>query len=147
MTDNDLFYHYLEVMNDWIFLLGKLNHLKESVRVYQLIPHYFSQDAYTSNENARSIARVNAGNRAANENVKNNNANKPMQNQMLNPFDISQNAIEEYMKKSGKLMQKNELSNLLQKKIRSDEIDNTIQYLLDQGYIVEEDDNHYLINL
>lgn len=66
---------------------------------------------------------------------------------MLNPFDISQNAIEEYMKKSGKLMQKNELSNLLQKKIRSDEIDNTIQYLLDQGYIVEEDDNHYLINL
>lgn len=95
-----------------------------------------------ANENAKNIARAGGVNLSTNSNIR----NQQNQKQMLNPFDIAQSVLEEYSKRNGKLIQRNDLINLLQKKIRSDEVSSSIKYLLDSGFIAEEDDNHYVIN-
>ena len=70
VTDNDLFYHYLEVVNDWLYLTGKLPQLKQE-----------SMNAI--NDSARNIARGNY-----------NNPYGGQQNQVrtdaYNPFEIAQ---------------------------------------------------------
>jgi hypothetical protein len=34
VSDNEMIYHQLEVVNDWLYLTGKINSLKAEVSIY-----------------------------------------------------------------------------------------------------------------
>lgn len=125
VTDNDLFYHFLEVVNDWLYLTGKLPQLKQE-----------SMNAI--NDSARNIARGNY-----------NNPYGGQQNQVrtdtYNPFEIAQTILSEYTRKGANKIAKNEFNNQLQKKIRSDQVNSVINNLLNEGIIMEEDETYYEI--
>lgn len=127
VTDNDLFYHYLEVVNDWLYLTGKLPQLKQE-----------SMNAI--NDSARNIARGNYNNPYGGQHNQNQ-----VRTDAYNPFEIAQNILSEYTRKGANKIAKNEFNIQLQKKIRSDQVNSVINNLLNEGVIMEEDEAYYEI--
>ena len=90
VTDNDLFYHYLEVINDWLYLTGKLPQLKQD-------------STGKINDNAKTVMRSNY-----------NNAYGGNQ-QRVDPSEIAHIVLIEHTRRNGNKITKNALNNLLQK--------------------------------
>ena len=119
LKDNDIFHHTLQVINSWLYLTGKIQELKKGT---------YQNDI----GNARDIARNAKGN------FNNNNFNN-------NPFEIAQNILNDISRKGTKNLKKGELVGLLTKKIRSDAVQGVIRNLLDEGYVMEDGDDNFVI--
>lgn len=120
VTDNDLFYHYLEVINDWLYLTGKLPQLKQD-------------STGKINDNAKTVTRSNY----------NNAFGGSQQRVESNPFEIAQNVLIEHMRRNGNKITKNDFNNLLQKKIKSEHVNEVIINLEKQGFIMDDGDEGY----
>ena len=118
VTDNDLFYHYLEVINDWLYLTGKLPQLKQD-------------STGKINDNAKTVMRSNY-----------NNAYGGNQ-QRVDPSEIAHIVLIEHTRRNGNKITKNALNNLLQNKIKSEQVNEVIMDLERQGLIMDDGDDGY----
>ena len=118
VTDNDLFYHYLEVINDWLYLTGKLPQLKQD-------------STGKINDNAKTVMRSNY-----------NNAYGGNQ-QRVDPSEIAHIVLIEHTRRNGNKITKNALNNLLQNKIKSEQVNEVIMILERQGFIMDDGDDGY----
>ena len=118
VTDNDLFYHYLEVINDWLYLTGKLPQLKQD-------------STGKINDNAKTLMRSNY-----------NNAYGGNQ-QRVDPSEIAHIVLIEHTRRNGNKITKNALNNLLQNKIKSEQVNEVIMILERQGFIMDDGDDGY----
>ena len=118
VTDNDLFYHYLEVINDWLYLTGKLPQLKQD-------------STGKINDNAKTVMRSNY-----------NNAYGGNQ-QRVDPSEIAHIVLIEYTRRNGNKITKNAFNNLLQKKIKSEQVNGVMVDLERQGFIMDDGDDSY----
>ena len=138
LKDNDIFHHSLQVINSWLYLTGKIQELKKGT---------YQNDI----GNARDIARNAKGNfnnnNFNNNNFNNNNYNNNFNNNNfnVNPFEIAQNILNDISRKGTKNLKKGELVGLLTKKIRSDAVQGVIRNLLDEGYVMEDGDDNFVI--
>ena len=132
LKDNDIFHHCLQVMNSWLYLSGRLNELKKG---------NFENEIY----NAREIAKNAKGN-IINNNYNNNNRNYNSNNYVNNnSYEIAQNILNEISRSGNRNIKKGELNSILVKNsIRSDEIGKVIKNLIDEGYIMENDESYYI---
>ncbi len=137
LKDNDIFYHALQVMNSWLYLTGRLEELKKG---------NFQNEIY----NMREIAKNNIkGNFNNNNNISFNNGNFDNgnfnnKNYENNPFELANNVLNDFLRKGIKFITKGELNNILIKNIRSEDIGKVIKKLLDDGFLMEDEEN-YLI--
>ena len=120
VTDNDLFYHYLEVINDWLYLTGKLPQLKQD-------------STGKINDNAKTVMRSNY----------NNAYGGNQQRVESNPSEIAHIVLIEHTRRNGNKIAKNDLNNLLQKKIKSEQVNEVIMNLERQGFIMDDGDDGY----
>ena len=118
VTDNDLFYHYLEVINDWLYLTGKLPQLKQD-------------STGKINDNAKTVMRSNY-----------NNAYGGNQ-QRVDPSEIAHIVLIEHTRRNGNKITKNALNNLSQNKIKSEQVNEVIMNLERQGFIMDDGDDGY----
>ena len=118
VTDNDLFYHYLEVINDWLYLTGKLPQLKQD-------------STGKINDNAKTVMRSNY-----------NNAYGGNQ-QRVDPSEIAHIVLIEHTRRNGNKITKNAFNNLLQNKIKSEQVNEVIMNLERQGFIMDDGDDGY----
>ena len=134
LKDNDIFHHTLQVINSWLYLTGKIQELKKGT---------YQNDI----GNARDIARNAKGNFNNNNFNNNNNYNNNFNNNNfnVNPFEIAQNILNDISRKGTKNLKKGELVGLLTKKIRSDAVQGVIRNLLDEGYVMEDGDDNFVI--
>lgn len=121
VTDNDLFYHYLEVINDWLYLTGKLPQLKQ-------------ENVGNANDTAKNLARSNYINAYG--------ANQ-QKVESSNPVEIAQNLLIEHMRRFGNKITKIDFNNLLQKKIKNELVKGVINNLLSEGFIMEDGEEGY----
>ena len=124
-------------MNSWLYLTGRLEELKKG---------NFQNEIY----NMREIAKNNnKGNFNNNNNVSFNNGNFDNgnfnnKNYENNPFELANNVLNDFLRKGIKFITKGELNNILIKNIRSEDIGKVIKKLLDDGFLMEDEEN-YLI--
>ena len=123
VKDSNLFYHFLEVVNDWLYLTGKLSKLSENT---------FDQ----ANQSARNIAMGT---------YEGAQSYHPQQGDTLGPYEIAQNALGKHRNSHGDLITRDEIRELLKRHIRNDQIEGTISKLLKDGYIVDNGENSYSI--
>lgn len=125
--DNDLTYHYLDVMNDWLYLTKKMPNLKD-----ELIS--------SNNEDAMDIAR---GGRYHGQGGNSNGTSKQNQGNQGSALDIVVNWITDYGRQSGAKISKAQL--MQEVKRHTSNPMGIINNLIDSGYIAEDSDDFYTI--
>ena len=137
LKDNDIFYHVLQVMNSWLYLTGRLQELKKG---------HFQNELSDMREIAKNNIKGNFNN---NNNVSFNNGNFDNgnfnnKNYENNPFENAKNVLNDFLRKGIKFITKGDLNNILIKNIRSEDIGKVVKKLLDDGFLMEDEEN-YLI--
>ena len=122
-------------MNSWLYLTGKLQELKKG---------NFQNEIY----NMREIAKNNNIKGNFNNNNFNNgnfdNGNFNNKHYSNNHFEIAKNVLNDFLRKGIKFITKGELNSILIKNIRSEDIGKVVKKLLDDGFLMEDEEN-YLI--
>ena len=137
LKDNDIFYHSLQVINSWLYLTGRIQELKKGS---------YQNDIGNARDIAKNARNVNSNfnnNNNNNYNYRNNNNYSNFNNG--NPFEIAQNILNDISRKGTKNLKKGELNGILNKKIRSDAVQGVIKNLLDEGFIMEDGDENFII--
>ena len=137
LKDNDIFHHSLQVINSWLYLTGRIQELKKGS---------YQNDIGNARDIAKNARNVNSNfnnNNNNNYNYGNNNNYSNFNNG--NPFEIAQNILNDISRKGNKNMKKGELNGILNKKIRSDSVQGVIKNLLDEGFIMEDGDENFII--
>ena len=138
LKDNDIFYHVLQVMNSWLYLTGRLQELKKG---------HFQNELSDMREIAKNNIKVNFNNNNNNNNFNNgyfDNGNVNNKNYENNPFENAKNVLNDFLRKGIKFITKGDLNNILIKNIRSEDIGKVVKKLLDDGFLMEDEEN-YLI--
>jgi hypothetical protein len=137
LKDNDIFHHSLQVINSWLYLTGRIQELKKGS---------YQNDIGNARDIAKNARNVNSNfnnNNNNNYNYGNNNNYSNFNNG--NPFEIAQNILNDISRKGTKNLKKGELNGILNKKIRSDAVQGVIKNLLDEGFIMEDGDENFII--
>ena len=137
LKDNDIFHHSLQVINSWLYLTGRIQELKQGS---------YQNDIGNARDIAKNARNVNSNfnnNNNNNYNYGNNNNYSNFNNG--NPFEIAQNILNDISRKGTKNLKKGELNGILNKKIRSDAVQGVIKNLLDEGFIMEDGDENFII--
>ena len=137
LKDNDIFHHSLPVINSWLYLTGRIQELKKGS---------YQNDIGNARDIAKNARNVNSNfnnNNNNNYNYGNNNNYSNFNNG--NPFEIAQNILNDISRKGTKNLKKGELNGILNKKIRSDAVQGVIKNLLDEGFIMEDGDENFII--
>ena len=137
LKDNDIFHHSLQVINSWLYLTGRIQELKKGS---------YQNDIGNARDIAKNARNVNSNfnnNNNNNYNYGNNNNYSNFNNG--NPFEIAQNILNDISRKGTKNLKKGELNGILNKKIRSDAVQEVIKNLLDEGFIMEDGDENFII--
>ncbi len=147
LSDNDIFHHTLQVINSWLYLTGRIQELKKGTYQNDIgNARDIARNAKSSfgNNNNNNFSNNNfSNNNYSNNNFNNNNFNNNNFNN--NPFEIAQNILNEISRKGTKNLKKGELIGLLTRKIRSDAVQGVIRNLLDEGFVMEDGDDSYVI--
>jgi len=130
VTDNEVTFHILEVINAWLYLTGQLEALKKN---------NYKNDM----DSARVIAQ---GNNYGNNNYGNNYGNNYNNAYgTKDPIEMAQNILNDISRKSGKKIKKGDLTSEFTKKIKNEKPSILINRLLEEGFIMDDDEEHYQI--